>query len=357
MARPASRVKCSEAEKAKLASIANSRKKASGLVLRAKIILACLEGASVKEAAGSCGVTSATVIRWKKRFMERGMEGLSDRRRSGRPPVYRKDFKEAVLAKLEGPPPEGFGQWDGALLAAELGCSKHAVWRFLRQNRISLARKRSWCVSTDPEFVPKAADVVGLYLSNNEKAIVVCIDEKPNIQALEFRKGYAVSSDRKLVQGIESKYKRNGTVNLFAALEVATGRIHGKVTEPSRKTKKGFLEFLEGVLADLPEADEFHVIMDNHSIHKNHGAWLEEHRNVFFHYTPTSASWMNMVEIWLGILSRKSLRGASFSSTKELAVHIEKYTETYNATAKPFTWRKRDVRGTQLANNARTFCN
>ena len=357
MARPAKRVVCDEDTKARLLEIARSRKQQSGLSLRAKIILQCLGDRTVKEIAQNCGVSAATVIRWKNRFIAAGMTGLSDNGRSGRPAVYREEFKRSVLKKLEQTPPDGFGQWDGSLLARELGYSKHAIWRLLREQRINLARKRSWCISTDPEFVPKAADVVGLYLTRDEKALVICVDEKPNIQALEFRAGYAVSSDRKLIRGLESSYKRNGTVNLFAALEVATGKIHGKTTDPSQKTKKGFRAFMEELLRELPSAEEYHVILDNHSIHKRHEAWLIEHENVFFHYTPTNASWLNMVEIWLGILTRKSLRGASFANTKALCDHIGKFIEAYNQAAKPFVWKKREVKGAQLANNTRNFYN
>ena len=251
----------------------------------------------------------------------------------------------------------GFGQWDGALLARELGYSKHAIWRLLREQRICLARRRTWCISTDPEFVPKAADVVGLYLSHDDKALVFCVDEKPNIQALAFRTGYAVSSDRKLIRGLESTYLRNGTVNLFAALEVATGRIHGKTTASSQKTPKGFLAFMDELLLELPSAEEYHVILDNHSIHKRHERWLAEHENVFFHYTPTSASWLNMVEIWFGILARKSLRGGGFAHTEALCEHIRQFIEAYNQTAKPFVWKKREVKGAQLTNNIRNFSN
>jgi len=357
MARPARPVICDEDTKARLLEIARSRKQQSGLNVRAKIILQCLDGKPVKEIAQSCGVSAVTVMRWKNRFIADGVAGLSDHERSGRPAVYQEEFKQSVLKKLEQAPPDGFAQWDGALLAHELGYSKHAIWRLLREQRISLARRRSWCISTDPEFVAKAADVVGLYLARNEKALVICVDEKPNIQALEFRTGYAVSSDRKLIRGLESTYVRNGTVNLFAALEVATGRIHGKTTDSSQKTKKGFLAFMDELLAELPGAEEYHVILDNHSIHKRHESWLAEHENVFFHYTPTSASWLNMVEIWLGILTRKSLRGASFASTELLCAHIGKFIEAYNQSAKPFVWKKREVRGAQLTNNVRNFCN
>ena len=357
MSRPSRRVVCDEDTKTRLLEIAKSRKQQSGLSLRVKIILKCLEGRPVKEIAQTYEVSTVTVMRWKNRFIKDGLLGLSDHYRSGRPTIYQDEFKRSVLEKLAQAPPDGFGQWDGALLARELGYSKHAIWRLLREQRISLARKRSWCISTDPEFVPKAADIVGLYLDHDEKALVVCVDEKPNIQALEFRTGYAVSSDRKLILGLESTYKRNGTVNLFAALEVATGKIHGKATDSGQKTKKGFLAFMDALLLELPSAEEYHVILDNHSIHNRHELWLSAHENVFFHYTPTSASWLNMVEIWLGILTRKSLRGASFANTEALCAHISKFIETYNKNAKPFVWKKRDVKGAQLTNNVRNFCN
>ena len=204
--------------------------------------------------------------------------------RSGRPATYAQDFRVATLAKLEEEPPAGYAQWDGPLLAAQTGYSKQAIWRFLRSQRICLARKRSWCVSTDPLFAAKAADVVGLYLAPPENALVICVDEKPNIQALERATGHAVSSDRKLVRALESTYKRNGTLNLFAALEVATGQILGKTIDPAKKTKKGFLEFMDELLLELPESGEYHVVMDNHSIHKRHERWLDEHPMYFSLY-------------------------------------------------------------------------
>ena len=357
MARPARRIACDEGTRAELERIARSRRGAAGAALRARIVLRCLGGEPVKDTAAACGVTRETVIVWRDRFAEGGVAGLSDRPRGGRPAEHGAEFRKAVLGRLGQPPPDGHGQWDGALLAKEIGCSKHAVWRLLRAERISLARRRSWCSSTDPEFAAKAADVVGLYLAGDERALVVCVDEKPNVQALERRAGYVFSSDGKLVRGLGSTYRRNGTVNLYAALEVATGRVHAKTTGPEQKTKKGFTAFMEDLLRELPDADEYHVVMDNHAIHKRHEAWLAGHPDVFFHYTPTSASWLNMVEIWLGILTRKSLRGASFADTRALCRHIGKFVMGYNLTAKPFVWRKREVRGTQLSNKADNFCN
>lgn len=357
MARRARAISCTNEDRAILLSISNSRTASFSEVLRAKIILCCIQGIPLAHIATRLTIGMTTVIRWRNRFIEAGIKGLSDHHRNGRPAVYTQDFREKVLKTLELAPPEGYGQWTGALLAKELNVSKHAVWRFLRTLRISLARKRSWCISTDPEFTAKAADVVGLYLSPPENAFVICVDEKPNIQALERRTGYAVTSDKKLAHGYEDTYKRHGTLNLYAALEVATGVIHAKSTDSSQKTKKGFRKFLDEILSELPTSAEYHIIADNHSIHKRHEAWLESHPNVFFHYTPTYASWLNMVEIWFGIFSRQSLRGKSFSSTEILAAHISDFVKAYNQNAQPFVWKKREVKGSQLKNNARNFCN
>jgi transposase len=201
MPRPTKRVECDGAERARLSEMSRSRRGQAGLALRARMVLRCVEGLTLRAVAAECGVTVGTVLRWRDRFVEGGPGALGDRPKTGRPATHGKEFATAALARLAQPPPEGFGQWDGALLAKELGCSKHAVWRLLRGQRISLARKRSWCVSTDPEFAAKAADVVGLYLSRDERALVVCVDEKPNIQALSRRTGYAVTSDGKLWPG------------------------------------------------------------------------------------------------------------------------------------------------------------
>ena len=359
MARPTKQIVASEEERLQLERLLTSRTLPVGQHVRMRIVLHCMAGKSLAETAVLNEVSLHTVRRWRDRYIARGLEGLHDLPRSGRPSRYTRSFQETVLRKLEEPPPAGYGCWNGALLAAETGYSRHAIWRFLRRQRISLARRRSWCVSTDPEFAAKAADVVGLYLAPPENALVLCVDEKPNIQALERGSGYVVSSDRRVIHGYESEYRRHGTLNLFAALEVATGRIHGKTTEPGEKTKKGFLSFLEEVLSGLPgsETTEYHVIMDNHSIHKRHEAWQSRHPNVFFHYTPTRASWLNMVEIWFGILTLKSLRGASFRDTGQLGSHIRAFVAAYNEQAHPFVWRKRKIRGAQLSNSIKNFCN
>jgi transposase len=203
-------------------------------------------------------------------------------------------------------------------------------------------------VSTDREFAAKAADIVGLYLNPPENAFVISVDEKPSIQALERSTGYVETDNGKIVQGLKSTYKRHGTLNLFAALEVATGAIHTETT--SRKRRVEFLEFMNHVLTELPESEDIHVILDNYCIHKKNDAWLMAHPNVSFHFTPTSASWLNQVEIWFGIMSRKALRGASFRNVSELRQAIEAFVAAYGPKAKPFIWRKREVKGSQLRN-------
>jgi transposase len=264
---------------------------------------------------------------------------------------YGDGFREMVLAKLSENPPKGLSSWDGAELAEALGVSDDAVWRLLRKEGIQLARQRTWCVSTDPEFTSKAAEIVGLYLNPPENAVVICVDEKPSIQALSRTTGYVKTRNGKTMRAIKSTYRRNGTQNLFAALEVATGVIHGKTTK--YKKRVDFIAFMDELLNELDYDDdtEYHVILDNYCIHKKNDDWLSNNKNVFFHFTPTSASWLNQVEIWFNIMSRKVLRGASFDDTAQLCGAIKKYISSYNDTAEPFVWRKREVRGTQIKNN------
>jgi transposase len=185
--------------------------------------------------------------------------------------------------------------------------------------------------------------------------LVLSVDEKPSIQALERARGYVQTSSGKIVQGMKSTYKRHGTINLFAALEVATGVIRGKITQT--KKRADFQAFLDDVIADQPAHREIHVILDNLNTHKKNDQWLAAHPNVTFHFTPTSASWLNQVEIWFGIFQRKTLNNASFRSTEQLSEAILAFTAAYNKNAAPFVWRKREVRGAQLRNTIVNLCN
>jgi len=347
--------RCSEEDRKTLEKWAQSQTMEARLVERARIILKCLGGGGVAEIAHHLKIRPNTVIEWRRRFEREGIKGLRDRPRSGKPKQYNGEFRNQVLKTLELPPPSGQACWDGPAVAKKLGTSVHAVWRLLRKEGVCLSRQRSWCVSTDPEFIPKAADIVGLYLNPPENALVISIDEKPSIQALERSTGYVQTDSGKIVRGFKSTYKRHGTLNLFAALEVATGTIHTQTTQLKRRVE--FLEFMDQVMAEIPQGKEIHVILDNYCIHKRNDTWLAAHPNVFFHYTPTSASWLNQVEIWFGIMSRKALRGASFQNVEELRQAIESFVAAYTPKAKPFVWRKREVKGSQLKNTIANLCN
>lgn len=215
-----------------------------------------------------------TVALWRGRFLSAGLAGLQDRPRSGAPRKHGPELRERILAQLEEAPPQGFGRWDGALLASALGVAAWRVWEILRLEGICLARRRSWCVSQDPDFAAKAADVVGLYLSPPENAIIFSVDEKPSIQAIARPAGF-VPAGKKVVQGDKSTYKRNGTTTLFAALEVATGKVIGRTSKT--KTRKDFLAFMDEVVACAATGKVLHVIMDNLATHKKCDEWLARH--------------------------------------------------------------------------------
>jgi transposase len=319
-------------------------------------VLACLQGKEIQQVAREIGTSVPTVSKWRRRFAQGGVSGLRDRARSGKPATYDSTFRDRVLALLEQPPPEGLGHWDGRAVAGALGASVHAVWLLLRREGIYLQRLRTWCVSTDPEFAPKAAEVVGLYLNPPLNALVLSVDEKPSIQAIQRPSGYVQTDSGAVVRAMKSTYKRNGTLNLFAALEIATGQVYVQTTD--QKKREDFRRFLDSVIVELPADREIHVILDNYSTHKKNDDWLAKYEGrVHFHFTPTSASWLNQIEIWFGLLTRKALRGASFSSTDQLRAAIETFVSRTNENPKPFHWRKREVKGSQLRNTIINLCN
>lgn len=254
--------RCTEDDRTVLERWASSRTLEARLVERARMILQCLEGKAVSAVARNLKVRPNTVIDRRRRFASEGMTGLQDRPRSGKPRRYTEEFRNQVLATVEMPPPRGQASWDGPTVATHLNASVHAVWRVLRHEGICLSRQRSWCVSTDPEFAAKAADIVGLYLNPPEQALVLSVDEKPSIQALERATGYVETDNGTIVRGLKSTYKRHGTLNLFAALEVATGAIRTQTTQKKRRVE--FLEFMDHLVSGLPAGKEIHVILDNY---------------------------------------------------------------------------------------------
>ena len=310
-------------------------------VLRARIVLLASEGRSTRAIAKTVDVMPRTVSLWRGRYSREGLAGLAERPRPGPPPKYDAETSRRVLAVLDRPAPAGFARWTGSLIAAELGdVSAQHVWRVLRAQKLDLGASKSWCESTDPEFVAKAADVVGLYMAPPENAVVICVDEKPSIQALERAQGYLKLPNGRALSGHSHDYKRHGTSTLFAAFEVATGKV--TATHAKRRRRLEFLDFMDEVVAAHPD-QELHVILDNLNTHKNNDAWLAAHPKVAFHFTPTSASWLNQVEIWFSILQKKSLSKASFTSVKQLREHMDHFIAAYNLNPKPFAWTKAKV--------------
>jgi transposase len=312
-------------------------------VFRARIVLMADEGHTNVDIAGELDTRPTTVGKWRKRFAEQGIEGLLDESRSGRPAEYDDETEQRILDMLDEPPPEGYATWNGRLVAEALGdVSADHVWRVLRRLGISLQRRHSFCVSTDPEFVPKAADIVGLYLAPPENAVVLCVDEKPSIQALERAQGWLKLPNGRALTGFSHEYKRHGTTTLFAALDTVTGLVKGG--HYNRRRRREFLDFMNEVIADYDDDTEIHVVLDNLNTHKpKDDRWLRKHNNVHFHFTPTHASWLNQIEIWFSILSRAALKGASFESPRQVRQAIDRFIDVYNETAAPFEWKKRTV--------------
>ena len=329
-------------ERKELEARCRSARTSQGDLKRARIVLLAADGRSTRSIAKEVGVQPRIVSRWRHRFADHGLDGLHDKPRPGKKPIYNGATDKRILALLDKPPPDGFARWNGPLLAQALGdVDIQYVWRFLRANKIDLAARKSWCESNDPQFAAKAADVVGLYVAPPEKAIVLCVDEKPSIQALERAQGYLKLPNGRALTGQSHDYKRHGTTTLFAALEVATGKV--VAAHSKRRRRIEFLGFMDGLVGAYP-GRELHVVLDNLNTHKKNERWLKKHPNVHFHFTPTRASWFNQIEIWFSILQGQSLSGASFEAVKELQEHINAFIRTYNEKAEPFVWKKKKVR-------------
>jgi transposase len=335
-------------ERATLESWVRSGTTEHRLVERARVVLLAAAGMASRRVAREVGCARGVVSKWRVRFAKARLAGLADAPRSGKPKTYGADAGRRILALLDRPPPQGFARWTAPLLAKELGdVSDQYVWRFLRAQRIDLAGRKSWCLSADPEFAAKAAAIVALYLDPPDHALVLAVDEKPAIQALERAQGYLKLPNGRSLHGQAHEYRRHGNSTLFTALNVATGQIKAKHTQ--RRRRVDFLAFMNAVVADYPD-QEIHVILDNLSTHKpKRDQWLARHQNVRFHFTPTHASWLNQVEIWFSILARSTLDGASFTSVAQLRAAIDAFVDAYNATATPFQWRHATVHPKSLA--------
>jgi transposase len=320
-----------------LASWMRSTSIRAGLAQRARIVLLAADGAGTNEIVARTGASKPTVIGWKKRYAAEGIGGLEDRPKPGRPRST--DDVAIVLATLE-PPPQRLGvtHWSSRLLARELGLSNVKVADVWREYGLQPWRTETFKFSTDPQLEAKVRDVVGLYLNPPDNAIVLCVDEKSQVQALD-----RTAPILPLRPGIPEKqthdYVRHGTTTLFAALEVATG----KVTDACypRHRHQEFLRFLKKVAAAHPRI-ELHIVVDNYATHKHPDvqAWLARHPRITLHFTPTSGSWLNMVEIFFGIITRQAIRRGTFTSVKDLITAIETFIDGWNDRCQPFSWTK-----------------
>jgi transposase len=356
MPRPPTPIHLSDSERAQLQNWLRQSKTEARFADRARIILWAEEGLSNKQIAERLDTRRARISKWRTRFDQERLAGLADDFRPGIAPKYGAHTRQRILRQLDEPLPQGYSSWSGPLLAKALGdVSVHQIWRELRALGISLERRHSWCVSTDPEFAQKAADIVGLYLNPPENALVVAVDEKPCIQALERDQGWIRLPNGKSLSGHAHEYKRHGTSTLFAALDVISGEV--KAGHYKRRRRREFLNFMNELVHGR-ENQQIHVILDNLNTHKpKNDRWLAQHPNVHFHYTPTHGSWLNQVEVWFSILSRQALRGANFHSVQELREKIDAFIEVYNQTAAPFEWTKVKVSSKKLEHKYSNLCN
>ncbi|WP_074078384.1 IS630 family transposase [Microvirga massiliensis] len=334
-------------ERIELEGLARSTKTEHRLRQRARIVLMAADGQPTRAIARTVHCTIGTASKWRVRYAEQRRAGLDETGARGATPKYTAATDTRILALLDRSPPKGQARWTGPLIARALGnVDVQHVWRFLRAHKIDLAGRKSWCESNDPAFAAKAADVVGLYLAPPENALVICVDEKPSIQALERAQGYLKLPNGRALTGHSHDYKRNGTSTLFAAFEVATGQV---IAAHKKRRRRGeFLAFMNRIVAAHP-GREIHVILDNLNTHKpKRDRWLARHKSVHFHYTPTRASWLNQVECWFSILAGQSLHGVSFTSVQELRRYINAFIAAYNETARPFAWSKSEVHQKRL---------
>src|SRR4051794_22697812 len=310
----------------------------AGLAQRARIVLLADEGIGTNEIVARVGVSKPTVIAWKKRYAAEGIAGLDDRPKPGRPPVV--DEVAVVLATLEAPPAElGVTHWSSRLLAEHLGGISN-VWvaKIWRDWKLQPWRSETFKFSTDPELEAKVRDVVGLYLDPPQKAVVLCVDEKSQIQALD-RTAPILPLRPGLPEKATHDYVRHGTTTLFAALEVATRKVTDACYD--RHGKAEFLDFLKKVPRAYPRL-ELHVVVDSYHTHKHAeiNDWLAKHPRVTLHFTPTCGSWLNLVEVFFGIITRQAIRRGSFENVGQLVTAIRAFIDGYNERCRPFIWTK-----------------
>jgi transposase len=328
-----------EAERAELRGLAARRNTAQALALRARIVLASATGAQHKQVAAELGCDPQTVRKWRGRFLERRLDGLRDEPRSGAPRTIGDERVEAVLVRTLESAPSDATHWSSRGMARASGLSVSTVQRIWRAFGLRPHRLETFKLSTDPDFVAKVRDVVGLYMAPPDRALVLCVDEKSQIQALDRSQPMLPMRPGQPARRSHD-YQRHGTTSLFAALDVATGRVIGKCYPRHRAAE--FRRFLDEIEAAVPAGLDVHLVMDNYATHKTRVVrdWLAKRPRWHVHLTPTSASWINQVERFFALLTDKRIRRGVHRSVASLNADIAAFIERHNADPKPFRWTK-----------------
>lgn len=335
--RPVVPIVLNDDERIQLESLAKSRALPHGLVQRAQIVLASAEGEANVAIAKRLKLNKATVGKWRQRYLKLGIEGLHEELRPGRPREHDDERVAEVINQALQTKPPGVTHWSVRSMAEHTGISKSTVQRWFELFGVQPHRQRHFKLSNDPFFIEKVRDIVGLYLNPPDHAMVLCVDEKSQIQALD-RTQPMLPMGLGYVEGVTHDYVRHGTTTLFAALDIANGEVIAQCK--ARHRHQEFLAFLRHIDASVPKDLDVHLVIDNYATHKHAKvkAWLARRPRYHVHFTPTYASWLNLVERWFGIITQQAIRRGTFSSVKDLKNKIERFVRQYNAKSRPFVW-------------------
>ena len=334
--RPTPPLTLTDEERSTLTRWSRRAKSSQVLAMRSRIILACAEGASNVDVAAELGVHLSTVGKWRRRFLKLRLDGLIDEQRPGRPPSISLDKIEDVVVTTLEQTPRNATHWSRTSMAERSGLSKSTIGRIWRDFGLKPHRSDTFKLSTDPQFVEKVVDVVGLYQNPPERAVVLCVDEKSQIQALD--------RSQPMMSGMPERrthdYVRNGITSLFAAFNVVDGTVIGELHRQHRATE--FKKFLATIDKTVPADLDIHLICDNYGTHKTPviRAWLARHPRFHMHFTPTGSSWINQVERWFGYLTEQKIRRGAHKSVRSLEADIRAWIADWNSNPRPFTWTK-----------------
>jgi transposase len=326
-------------ERARLESWTRRRTSAQALAMRSRIVLLAADGLNNTEIAGELRIHRNVAGKWRSRFLEHRLDGLLDEPRPGRPRTITDEQVEAVVIKTLETTPRDATHWSTRSMAREVGLTQSAVLRIWKAFGLQPHRQATWKLSTDPQFIDKVRDVVGLYLNPPERAVVLCVDEKSQIQALD-RTAPILPLLPGTPQRATHDYRRAGTSSLYAALDIATGKVIGRLHSRHRAIE--FKQFLQTLDREVPGDLDVHLVLDNSSTHKTPAIqrWLAAHPRFVLHFTPTSSSWLNLVERWFAELTNKKLRRGAHRSVRQLNTDIRTWIDTWNDEPRPFVWTK-----------------